>query len=131
MSPSPCRLANLLPLLAMMSAAGWTESPAGEEPVYTAPTVLVSASRIIDPVDFASAGRRTLVLDREEIRRLASRTISDLLAALPGVDARVRGPLGVQTDLEMGGATFSQVLLLVDGMRVNGPAPHLTRIGST
>ena len=105
----------------MMSAAGWTESPAGEEPVYTAPTVLVSASRIIDPVDFASAGRRTLVLDREEIRRLASRAISDLLAALPGVDARVRGPLGVQTDLEMGGATFSQVLLLVDGMRVNDP----------
>ncbi len=121
MSPFPCRLASLLPLLAMMSAAGWTESPAGEEPVYTAPTVLVSASRIIDPVDFASAGRRTLVLDREEIRRLASRTISDLLAALPGVDARVRGPHGVQTDLEMGGATFSQVLLLVDGMRVNDP----------
>jgi len=94
-----------------------SETPPQSE-AYLLPTVYVSASRI--PVD-AEGARNVLVIDSDEISRMAPESIADLLASLPGVDARTRGPFGVQTDLEVNGATYSQVLVLVDGMRVNDP----------
>ena len=48
-------------------------------------------------------------------------SIAELLSQLAGVHSRTRGPLGVQTDLAMAGATYSQVLVLLDGMRMNDP----------
>ena len=91
---------------------------AADEP-YRMPEVYVSASRIAG--DLETSGRNVVVLDRQEIERRAATSIADLLGGLPGVDARSRGPFGVQTDLEVAGATFSQVLVLVDGVRVNDP----------
>ena len=109
---------SLSPLLATVIAAA-TETPASpQDETYHLPTVYVSASRL--PAD-GGGTRNTVVLDSEEISRRAPESISDLLAGLPGVDARARGPFGVQADLEVNGATFSQVLVLVDGMRVNDP----------
>lgn len=102
------------------TAAG--ASDAGETSqgdAYLLPPVYVSASRL--PAQDMDVARNVIVLDSEEIARLAPESISDLLSSLPGVDARSRGPFGVQTDLEVNGATFSQVLILVDGMRVNDP----------
>lgn len=97
--------------------AGTYEESGGE--TYLLPPVYVSASRL--PAEGVDLVRNVIVVDSEEIARLAPESISDLLSALPGVDARSRGPFGVQTDLEVNGATFSQVLVLVDGMRVNDP----------
>ena len=91
---------------------------AAREP-YRMPEVFVSASRIAG--DLATSGRNVLILDRQEIERRAATSIADLLGGLPGVDARNRGPFGVQTDLEVAGATFSQVLVLMDGVRINDP----------
>ena len=96
-----------------------------EDAAYRMPTVYVSASRLPPAgaqMDKAvDAVRNVIVLDSAEIARRAPESISDLLSSLPGVDTRTRGPFGVQTDLEVNGATFSQVLVLVDGMRVNDP----------
>ena len=100
-------------LLALQSSADEDIEP------YRLPTVYVSASRI--PDSLAAAGRNIVILDRPEIERRAAVSIADLLDGLPGVDARSRGPFGVQTDLEVAGATFSQVLLMIDGVRVNDP----------
>jgi len=87
---------------------------------YNMPTVYVSASRI--PMNgLNNAGRKVVVLDADEIARRAPNTLAELLAGLPGFDSRTRGPLDVQTDLEVNGATYSQVLILVDGVRVNDP----------
>ena len=90
----------------------------GEDPVVL-PPVHISATRISP--DFATPGRTVVVLDRDEIAARAAPSIAALLAGLPGVQIRTRGPFGVQTDLEMSGSSFEQVLVLVDGMRVNDP----------
>ena len=84
---------------------------------YQLPTVYVSATRI--PREFAALGRRVVLLDSAAIAERAAPTLTELLAGLPGLHPRRRGAAAVQTDLEMAGASFSQVLLLVDGMRVN------------
>ena len=83
------------------------------------PEVVVSASRLGS--DIASTTHDMLIIDAEEIARLAPASITELLGSLPGIDLATRGPWGVQADLTIDGSTFSQVLILVDGVRVNDP----------
>lgn len=105
----PC----LIGLPVLKSAGASDNTPYQMDPVY------ISASRLAIAAD--ASGRHIAVLDSAEIARRGAASIADLLATLPGIHVRTRGPLGVQTDLEMAGASFSQVLVLVDGMRVNDP----------
>ncbi|MGV8040396.1 MAG: TonB-dependent receptor [Thermoanaerobaculaceae bacterium] len=81
-------------------------------------TVTVTASRL--PVE-AAAPRRTVVLEREEIARLPVESVQELVAQLAGASLMRRGPLGAQADVMLRGATFEQVAVLVDGVRVNDP----------
>jgi vitamin B12 transporter len=103
----------LVVVLLFKSANASDPIPYQMEPVY------ISASRLA--ISAEASGRHIAILDSAEIARRGAGSIADLLATLPGVHVRTRGPLGVQTDLEMAGASFSQVLVLVDGMRVNDP----------
>lgn len=88
------------------------------EPVQL-PETVISASRL--SADLAAPTRDMIIIDAERIAELAPSSITELLGSLPGVDARTRGPWGVQADLEIDGSTFSQVLILVDGVRANDP----------
>ncbi|HPW54388.1 MAG: TonB-dependent receptor [Thermoanaerobaculaceae bacterium] len=81
-------------------------------------SVIVTASRL--PAE-AAAPRRTVVLEREEIARLPVESVQELIALLAGVSLMRRGPLGAQADVMLRGATFEQVAVLVDGVRVNDP----------
>ncbi|MBT6149300.1 MAG: TonB-dependent receptor, partial [Gemmatimonadetes bacterium] len=81
--------------------------------------ILVSASRLTH--EATRQTREIVILDQAEIARRGATSIADLLSTVAGVDARTRGPFGTQVDLEMDGATYSQVVILVDGMRVNDP----------
>ena len=86
---------------------------------YLMDTVHVSASRL--SATPGTNSRLIIVLDSAAIAQTGAHSIADLIHGLAGVHSRTRGPLGVQTDLAVAGATYSQVLLLVDGMRVNDP----------
>jgi iron complex outermembrane receptor protein len=77
----------------------------------------VVASRLADRAE--SAGRREVVLTREEINELPVQTTQDLLATLPGLGLTRRGARGIQGDLNLRGGTFEQALILVNGLRVN------------
>jgi outer membrane cobalamin receptor len=79
--------------------------------------VVVTASAY--PVPFGNLSRTVKVLTREQIERLAVRTISDVLRFASSADLRARAPFGVQTDLSIRGSNFSQVLVLLDGVRLN------------
>lgn len=91
---------------------------AGSEPVIMS-EVIISASRL--PGDLVAPTRDMIVIDAEQIAERAPASITDLLGSLPGIDLRTRGPWGVQSDLQIDGSTFSQVLILVNGVRVNDP----------
>jgi iron complex outermembrane receptor protein len=71
-------------------------------------------------VSSRSAGtgvRSEQVITREEIARLPGRTIADILGDALGVEIMGRSP--AQADIAMRGSSASQVLVLVDGVRVN------------
>jgi outer membrane cobalamin receptor len=80
-------------------------------------TVVVTANAY--PVPFENLSRTVTVLTREDINNLPVHSIADVLAQAVSVDMRSRSPFGIQTDISLRGSAFSQVLVLVDGMRIN------------
>jgi iron complex outermembrane receptor protein len=71
------------------------------------------------PVAFQNLSRTVTVITREDLDNLLARSITDILAHTASVDIRSRSPFGLQSDLSVRGSSFSQVLVLVDGMRIN------------
>jgi outer membrane cobalamin receptor len=80
-------------------------------------TIVVTAATT--PVELGSVTRAMTVISRETIAVLPARTIADVLRLSSSVDVRARGIRGVQTDFALRGATFGQMLVLVDGVRLN------------
>jgi iron complex outermembrane receptor protein len=59
------------------------------------------------------------ILTGDDLLKLGITTAVDALRLLPGVDVRARGPMQVQADFSIRGATFGQHLVMVDGIRLN------------
>jgi vitamin B12 transporter len=81
--------------------------------------VLVKENRIKLP--FSQQNRNLTIIDREKIKSLPVRSVSELLSFVSGVDVRQRGPAGAQADISMDGGTFDQTLVLLNGVKVSDP----------
>ncbi len=66
-------------------------------------------------------GRNVSIIDAEQISKLPVSSIDELLRYIPGVEAQTRNGFGVQADFIIRGSTFNQVLVVVDGIRMNDP----------
>ena len=86
--------------------------------VYYFNPILVTASRLNSSVP--AGMREILVIDSTEISSLPAESISQLLQYI-GVDVRRRGTGGIQSDFGLRGGSFEQVLILLDGVRMNDP----------
>jgi len=82
-------------------------------------TIVITGTRI--PKPFSLSLRNVSVIDTEEINSSPIHSVLQVLRYISGVDLQERGPYGVQADLGVRGATFHQVLILVDGVRMNDP----------
>ena len=80
-------------------------------------TVVVTAAAT--PVELGSVTRSLTVITREEIEALPVASVADVLRLAASVDVRARGEHGMQSDFAVRGASFGQMLVLVDGVRVN------------
>ena len=69
----------------------------------------------------ARTGRHVTVIRADAIQQMPVNSIDELLRYLPFVEIQSRGAFGVQSDILMRGGTFNQMLVLLDGMRVNDP----------
>lgn len=102
---------RLLPALCLLAAA-----PAAAQGPYRQEVVVTAAAT---PVELGTVTRTLSVITRDEIARLPVQSIADVLRLSGLVDVRARGERGVQTDFAIRGAHFGQVLVLVDGVRLN------------
>jgi len=71
------------------------------------------------PVELGSVTRTVTVITREQIEALPAASVADVLRLASSVDVRARGIMGVQSDFAVRGANFGQMLVLVDGVRLN------------
>jgi iron complex outermembrane receptor protein len=65
------------------------------------------------------AASQITLLSQTDIEQLAVQSTAQLLSYVQGADLRQRGPGGIQADIGIQGSTFDQVLILVDGVRIN------------
>ena len=71
------------------------------------------------PVIQAEILRPVTMLRPLQLQASPISSINDALLALPQVDIRQRGPLGVQADIAMRGSSFDQVMILLNGLPMN------------
>ncbi len=81
--------------------------------------IIVTSSRIDQKS--SETGKHISILSSKEIEELPATSVDELLRYVTGVETQSRYGFGTQADISMRGSTFSQVLILVDGVRLNDP----------
>lgn len=81
--------------------------------------VVVSSPRL--DVPFSDDSKSVTVITAEQIADTPVSNLVDLLRFQAGIDIRRQGIEGAQADVYLRGGTFDQVLLLIDGIRVDDP----------
>jgi iron complex outermembrane receptor protein len=113
--PTTATLRRLLHVLIIVAGVAATATAQTSTP-YRQMVVVTAATT---PVEMGSVTRTLTVITREQIEALPAHSIADVLRLAASVDVRARGIRGVQTDFAVRGANFGQMLVLVDGMRLN------------
>ena len=90
--------------------------PAAAQDTFRQTLVVTAAAT---PVELGTVTRTITVVTRDQIDALPVDTIADALRLTAAVDVRARGERGVQTDFAVRGGNFGQMLVLVDGVRLN------------
>ncbi|HUQ97072.1 MAG TPA: TonB-dependent receptor, partial [Chitinophagaceae bacterium] len=75
----------------------------------------------IQPITVDQTGRNLVVLNGAQFEKLPVHSIDELLRYVPGLEVQARGPMGMQSDFVLRGSTFQQVLVVLDGLRLNDP----------
>ena len=81
--------------------------------------VVVLGSRV--PLTEGETAKIVTVITSDDIHRAAVATVNDALKMVTGVDVRQRGGFGVQTDISIGGGTFDQIAILLNGVNIGNP----------
>jgi len=97
--------------LALLSARVWAED------LPELPEVVISATRI--PTDILDSPSFVTVITQKDIQDSGAADLSAVLAGQSGVVVNDYGPQGQSKTVSIRGSTSSQVLILMDGMRLN------------
>ena len=81
--------------------------------------VIVSSPRI--ELSVGQQSRSVTTITAKEIAESGANTLIDVLSDVSGIELRSRGAQDVQSDIYIRGGGFDQVLLLIDGIKVDNP----------
>lgn len=82
-------------------------------------SVTVTATRW--PVPETRTGQQITILTSAQMAQLPGNTLEDVLKFSGLVELQQRGPAGAINDIVIRGGTFQQVLVLIDGIKMNDP----------
>lgn len=91
----------------------------GQDLSFDLQTLDVVSSRIGNTV--SETGKNVVIINSEMIAELPVNSIDELLRQIPGIELQSRGGFGIQSDMGIRGASYNQVLVLIDGVRYNDP----------
>ena len=81
----------------------------------------VTVTSSLQQVKASRTGRNIVVIKGDQLLNTPVHSVDDLLRYVPGLEVQARGPYGSQSDFVIRGGTFQQVLVILDGNRINDP----------
>lgn len=81
--------------------------------------VSITTNRVAQKVN--ETGRSITIVEGKMFQQLPVNSIDELLKYVAGVEVQSRGPMGAQSDIVLRGGTYQQVLVLLDGIKINDP----------
>ncbi len=81
----------------------------------------VTITATLSPQTISKTGRNITVINGDVFKQTPVNSIDELLRYVPGIEVQSRGPMGTQSDIIIRGGTFQQVLVILDGIRLNDP----------
>ena len=81
--------------------------------------VTIYGDRIENPIN--KEGKSIQIITKEQLKNIPAQSINEVLVQFTGIDIRQRGANGVQADIGLRGSTFDQVLVLINGVKMNDP----------
>lgn len=106
-------------LIITMLLTGAFVLPLQAQNVLSLDPLSITSSRINQKV--SETGRSITVIEGKTIERLPVNSLDELLKYAASVEIQQRGPAGAQADIVVRGGTFQQVLVLMDGVKINDP----------
>lgn len=97
--------------------------------VYLTPTVYELGSVRVTDSRLLLSGDRPVVIGRQAIQRSGSRSLAEVLQQVEGVYVQQAGPSG-PVEVRMRGSTANQVLVLLDGQKLNGSGNGVADLSS-
>lgn len=79
--------------------------------------LVISADRIENSIQ--KEGKSIQIITKEQLKNIPAQSIAEILVQVAGIDIRQRGANGVQADIGLRGSTFDQVLVLINGVKMN------------
>lgn len=98
----------------------YDDSEEDPRPLVLSEIITVLGNALGSPV--SDLNRGITILGADEIESIQSLDITQILERAPGVTTTRNGPLGGFTGVRLRGSTSDQVLVLVDGVRLNDPS---------
>lgn len=87
----------------------------------------VSISASLKGINVSKTGRNIIIIKGETFAKMPVHSVDELLRYVPGIEVQSRGVMGSQSDIVIRGGTFQQVLVVLDGLRLNDPnSGHFT-----
>ena len=111
------RATNVPACFASVVVCTLAHAPVRAQEGGTAPPIVITAARTEQSLNEALPS--VTVLTREDIDGSQSRDLAELLGRQAGIEFARSGGQGAQTSLFLRGANSNQVLVLVDGVRMN------------
>lgn len=112
--------AGALVALTLLPLALSAQETTAAAPVTPDVTVIVTDTMVPHPVSESIAS--TTVVTAQQIREEGAQTVADALRFVPGVTINQNGSLGAAASASIRGTKSTQVLVLIDGQRVNSSA---------
>ena len=87
--------------------------------IYQQDSLIVTATNTQQVL--TQTGRNIITIPGTTYNKLAINSVDELLRYVAGIEVQQRGVQGSQSDVLIRGGTFQQVLILIDGIRLNDP----------
>lgn len=116
---SVATLSVAAPCLAQVAAQTPAETASVPDTVALGDAWVVAPPSVTRLTDAAAV--HVQVLTRDDLAAAGVTSVNDALKLVTGIDVRQRGSFGMQTDISIGGGTFDQIAIFVNGFPVGNP----------